>query len=131
MKKLTRLLQDRIGKVQISVDCVDGFSREFNTLKDLSTYENSKSKRIYRIHLSARSDDFSKSATIVFRDSFRFEAEVSIDVTGREDVVSRLKEEILDVMAGMRPWYNVIARVDFFITNIGLLLLYFIAVIAG
>ena len=131
LKKLTRLLQDRIGKVHISVDCVDGFSREFNTLKDLIAYENSKSKRIHRIRLRAQSDDFSKSATIAFCDSSWFKKEVSLDVNGREDVVSRLKEGILDVIAGMRPWYNVIARVNFFIAvPIECLTLYFIAVIA-
>ena len=128
LKKLARLLQDRIGKVHISVECVDGISREFNTVRDLIAYENSKSKRIHRIHIRSRSNDYSKSATIVFRDSFRFGAGVSIDVIGREDVVSRLKEEILDVMAGMRPWYNVIARADLFIVLvIGYGILYFIA----
>lgn len=112
LKKLVELLQKRIGKVDISADCVDKIEREFDTLKELITYENSKSKRIRRIHLSARSDNYSKSATIVFRDSFLMG--VSINVNGREDVVSRLKEDILDIVAGMRSWYGVIHRVNFF-----------------
>ena len=110
LKKLVELLQNRIGKVDISADCVDKIEREFNTVKELIAYENSKSKRIQRIHLSARSDNYSKSATIVFRDSFLMG--VSINVNGREDVVSRLKEEMLDIIAGMRPWYSWIACVD-------------------
>ena len=125
LKKLVELLQKRIGKVDISVDCVDKIEREFNTIKELIAYENSKSKRIRRIHLSARSDNYSKSATIVFRDSFLMG--VSINVNGREDVVSRLKEEILDIVAGMRPWYDIFARLDLVpIIGVGFLILLFI-----
>ena len=39
---------------------------------------------------------------------------VSINVNGREDVVSRLKEDLLDIVAGMRLWYGVMHRVNFF-----------------
>ena len=113
LKKLVELLQKRIGKVDISADCVDKIEREFNTVKELIAYENSKSKRIRRIHLSARSDNYSKSATIVFRDSFF--VGVSINVSGREDVVSRLKEEMLDIIAGMRPWYDAMSHINFVI----------------
>lgn len=125
LKKLVELLQKRIGKVDISVDCVDKIEREFNTVKELIAYENSKSKRIRRIHLSACSDNYSKSATIVFRDSFLMG--VSINVNGREDVVSRLKEEILDIVAGMRPWYDIFARLALVtIIGVGFLILLFI-----
>ena len=106
LKKLVELLQKRIGEVSISADCIDKIERKFNTVKDLIDYENPKPKRIRRIYLTAQSDDYSKSFTIVFRDSFYREAGISIDITGREDVVSRLKEEVLDVVTGMRPWYN-------------------------
>ncbi len=113
LKKLVELLQKRVGKVDIRADCADDLSREFKTLKDLITYENPKSKEIRRIHLRARSDDYSKSATIVFREGSRFSTGVSIDVTGREDVVSRLKEEILDIIAGIHLWYGVMYRINF------------------
>lgn len=124
LKKLVELLQKRIGKVDISADCIDKIEREFDTIKDLIAYENSKSKRICRIHLSARSDNYSKSAAIVFRDPSWLISGVSINVNGREDVVSRLKEEIRDIVAGMRPWYDVFARIDLgTIISIGFLIL--------
>ena len=106
LKKLIELLQKRIGEVTIRVDCIDKIERKFSTVKELIDYENPKSKRIRRIHLSARSDNYSKSATIVFRGSFFMG--VSINVNGREDVVSRLKEDILDIVTGMRPWYDIV-----------------------
>ena len=113
LKKLVELLQKRIGKVGIHADCADDLSREFKTLKDLITYENPKPKEIRSIRLNARSDDYSKSATIVFRMPPRHSSGISIDITGREDVVSRLKEEILDIIVGIRPWYGVMYRINF------------------
>ena len=126
LKKIVELLEKRIGKVNISVDCVDKIERKFNTVKDLVAYENSKSKRISRLHLRFLADDHSKSATIVFRDPFWPLEAVSIDIIGREDVVSRLKENVLDVLSGMRPWYNWIARVNLLITFTIVLIFLFI-----
>jgi hypothetical protein len=125
LKKLVELLQKRIGKVNISANCVDEIERKFNTVKNLIAYENSKSKRIRRIHLSARSDDYSKSVTIVFRDSRWYSLGASIDINGREDVVSRLREEVSDIAVGMRPWYNWIASADLakiYVIGFGILL---------
>ena len=131
LKKLVELLQNRIGKVNISADCIDKIQRKFNTVKDLIAYENSKSKRIHRLHLDARSDDYSKSARIVFGSSFLPESGVSINIDGREDVVSRLKEKVLDVLSGMRPWYNWIARANLVaIFGIGYFTLFFIFLIS-
>ena len=111
LKKLTRLLQDRIGKVDILAHCADGFYREFETVKDLITYENPKSKEICRIRLRARANDGSKSATIDFSDA-SWEG-ISIDCTGGEDDVSKFKEKTLDIIAGMRPWYNMLTSINF------------------
>lgn len=111
LKKLVDLLQERIGKVSISADCIDKIQREFTTVKDLIDYENPKLKRICRIYLSAR-EGFEKSATITFRDSSPFSGGISLSITAREDVVLRLKDKMLDIVAGTRPWYNLLARFD-------------------
>ena len=110
LQKLVGLLQDRIGKVSILAKCADDLSREFKTVEDLIAYENPKSKEIFHIHLSARSDDYSKAANIYFFGSW---GSISIDCTGDEDVVSKFKEETLDVIAGMRPWYDMIHQIKF------------------
>ncbi len=111
LKKLVGLLQECIGEVSLSVDCIDKLQREFPTVKDLIDYENPKSKRICRIYLSAR-EDIEKSATITFRDASSFSGGVSLSITAREDVVLRLKDKMLDIVAGTRPWYNSLARSD-------------------
>lgn len=114
LKKLVELLQKRIGEVSISADCIDNIQREFTTVKDLMDYENPKSKRICRIYLSAH-DDFSKSATVAFRDSYSpSDGGISVSIAAREDVVLRLKDKILSIIAGTQPWYNIIACFDSF-----------------
>lgn len=112
LKKLVGLLEKRIGKVSFSAECIDKIQREFTTVKDLIDYENSKSKRICRIYLSARSEDYSKSATIAFRDSSSFSGGVSLSITANEDVVLQLKDKMLDIVVGTRPWYNLLAHSD-------------------
>jgi len=111
LKKLAELLQKRIGEVSISADCTDKIQREFSTVEELIDYENPKSKRIGRIYLSAR-EGFEKSSTIAFRDSSSFSEGVSISITASEDVVVQLKDKMLDIVAGTRPWYNLLARFD-------------------
>ena len=111
LKKLVELLQDRIGKVNIRAGCVDEIEREFKTINDLIAYENSKPKRIRRLHLSAQSDDDSKSSTIVFGNDPGSSTKMSISIVGHEDVVLRLKEEVLDRLSGMRPWYSWITTI--------------------
>ena len=106
LEEVVALLEEHIGEVYIRVKCSDDLSRDFETVKELIAYKNPKSKEILRIYLSARSDDYSKSAGITFAHSTW--SGILIDYKGSEDTVSRLKEETLDIIAGIRPWYNIV-----------------------
>ena len=64
LKKVADLLSDRIGNLEIRADCTDDVARTFTTVKELAAFENAKGKEIRRLHISARSDDFKKRATI-------------------------------------------------------------------
>ena len=122
-------MQKRIGKVGISTDCIDKIQRKFSTVEELIDYENPKSKRICRIYLSAR-EGFEESSTIAFRDSSSFSGSVSLSITAGEGVVLQLKDKMLDIVAGTRPWYNLLARFDL-VTLTGLVsyLLFFVVVV--
>jgi hypothetical protein len=111
LKKLVNVLTDRVGTVKIRVDCADDIARDFSSVRDLLAYENPKSKQVRCVSLSAQSDDYSKRATI--RMSGKRWGGISIDLVAREDVLTRLQTEILDIIAGMRPWYGIVHRVDF------------------
>ena len=110
LRKLTELLQDRIGEVKIYADCADDFTREFETVEDLIRYENPKSREICRVHLDAESDDPLKSANIILpyfsRDG------ISVEFTASEDAVFNLRDDTVDILLGMRPWYNKLALIN-------------------
>ena len=110
LKKLTKLLQDSVGKVDIRVDCGDEFSLDFETIDELLRYENPPLKEIRRIHLRAKSDDYSNSATITLPGFAK--KGVLIDLVGSESFVYTLREKTQDIIAGMRPWYDILARVS-------------------
>ena len=111
LKKLADVLSDRIGNLEIRADCADDVARTFKTVKELATFENAKGKEIRRLRFSARSDDFKKRGTIDLS-GLRWRG-ISLDFDARDDVVSRLRTEVLDLIGGMRPWYAVLHRVDF------------------
>ena len=114
LKELTTLLEENIGKVEIRADCTDDISREFETIEELIAYKNPKSKELRCVYLTARSDDYEKSVRIRFLDSIW--TGILIDLAGPENVVSNLKEETQDIIAGMRPWYNVLFHSKFSMT---------------
>ena len=111
LTKLNELLQNHFDRVKIYTDCADDFSRPFATVDDLINYENPKSKEIYGIRFMAESSDYSKSATIFLASVSK--GGMSIELVEEEEVASRLGAQILDILTGMRSWYNIFVRIDF------------------
>jgi hypothetical protein len=121
LKKLAELLSERIGNFEIRADCADDVARSFKNVKELVAFENVMGKEIRRLRIP---DDFEKRATVDLSDS-RWRG-ISLDFQARDDVVSRLRTEVLDLVGGMRPWYAVLHRVDFAsISFLAYLLLWF------
>lgn len=110
LKKLGSLFSDRIGPLEIQIDCVDEITRNFPSMEELLLYENAKSKAIKSLRLFARSKDSNQRAEIKFTDSeWRG---ISIELDASQEVVSRLKDEVLDILSGMRPWYAPVHRIE-------------------
>ena len=109
LKNLTKLLQDQIGNVTFCVNFAHGVSYTFETVGDLIDYENPKSKEIRSIGLHAKSDDYSKSAMVLFHGALGSPA-IAISLNVSQNVVPILLDEIQDVIRGMRPWYDIFSR---------------------
>lgn len=105
LEKLTKLLQHRVGEVSFGFSCVDGLRYEFEAIKDLIAYENSKLKKIYGIRLHAQSDKNSRSAEIIFNDQG-----ISIDFAINKDGMLGLRDALQNILEGTRPWYSWIVR---------------------
>jgi hypothetical protein len=128
LKKLARLLADRIGSRKLEAYCADDVRRTFKSPNDLIAYENSRDTQIRRLRISAQSDDdFTKRTEIDLSGSWW--RGISLHFHARDDVVSRLRAEVLDIIAGMKPWYAVMLRfnfvpvliVSFFVVALGIL----------
>ncbi len=111
LKEVVVLLEEHVGEVYIRAKCSDDVSRDFDNVERLIDYKNPKSKEILRIYLTAFSDDNSKTAGITFVNSTW--SGILIDYKGPENTVSRLREETLDIIAGIRPWYGMMYRINF------------------
>ena len=112
IREIVKLIQDNIGEVKITADCVDGYSRIFGNVDELIAYTNPKSKEIRSVSLSARTSypGGHSSATVDLGKSSR---RIYVDFNAQEDVVTRLEAATLDIVAGMRPWYNAVSRQNF------------------
>lgn len=111
VKKLCKLLDDRIGRVEIKAACTDQLEREFKDAADLAKYENTKASEINRIRMTARSENWEKSVSLVFCGDPKRTHKISLDITADDGVVLRLKADVLDVVSGTRPWFSSIAAI--------------------
>ena len=108
LEKLWKVLEDHIGTVTVSVECLDDVKREFNDLKELLSYDNSPARRIVSLSVESELDDWEKEAQIVFSSSPSRYA-ISIKIKGPERVDSGVKDKIFDILEGLKPWYFFLA----------------------
>lgn len=113
LKKLERLLTNKIAAPKIWADCADDVQRSFKSVADLTKYENTRPKAISRVRLSSRTDRFDKSASITLSGLRPPIGGISIAIEGRDDVVCRLRDEILGVLDATQPWYGPCQRFSF------------------
>jgi hypothetical protein len=112
LEKLVILLSERIGAVTIRAECVDHIVREFADLASLLQFENTKSNRIVGIRINASSsDDFTKRGSIEFRDKW-YHGGIAISIDAKDDVVTRLRNDMLDIVAGTKAWYSALSKID-------------------
>lgn len=113
IKKLCKLLDGRIGPVEIKAACVDRVEREFKDVADLVKYENTKEAEIDKLSMTAWSENREKRASLVFAgDPTRLRG-VFLDIAADDGVVLRLKSDILDIVSGTRPWFSRLSGTHF------------------
>ena len=111
LKKIWDLLEERIGPVSAEISCADGIHREFSNWKQFTLFDNPRQKKIISLSMNARADNWSKSVHLRFSKSSW--ENIELRIKGTEQVVSRLNDDINDIVDGIRPWYSKLARIDF------------------
>ena len=112
LKKMCDLFEERIGSVSIEINCADGIDRKFSNWEQLAAFDNPPKKQIEYLSLNTRSDDYKKSAYLHFSKSSW--QSISFRAQGAEQMVSKLYEDINDILDGLQPWYSKLARLEFF-----------------
>jgi hypothetical protein len=122
IESLTKLFEDNVGSVKASIKCVDGISREFASVSELLKYENPRSKEICELRLIARSNDWSKEASITFSSSKS--RGITMEYRADSDSVYKLKTGTLDIVDGTRHWYGYFQSIDFVFFGFAILLIF-------
>lgn len=124
-KTLVDLLT-RIGAVEIRAYCVDDVERRFASTKELLGYDNAKPTAVRRLRFIAKSEDYQKRAEVDL--SGTWWRGIQLEVEGRDDVVSRLRADLLRALAETRPWYSALYRVNFFLVLLAMPFVIWLAV---
>lgn len=118
--KIWSVLAEALGPVKASARCADDIEREFDSTDALSSYENPRSRCIRSLSFRARSNGFDASASVHLGGRFSSTPTIDLDIEGPEPTVLRVRDRLGELFDGMRPWYSVISRIDFFLVVAGM-----------
>lgn len=129
LRKIHDLLGSQIGKTTIKAECIDNVTRKFDNISELLKYENPKTKRIISLQLQAYSDDFKKQAEVEFIDESYF-CGIKINIEAKDDLVTLLRSNLLDITSSLRPWYYVVNKINVYYISIILYVPFILGTIA-
>ena len=104
LRRLWDLLNTQVGTVNSSVVCGDEITREFTNWEQFELYDNPPAKMAVELTLEARSDDRETYVWVKFADGIRESIKVAIRATERDG--ADIKDGILDILDGTKPWYS-------------------------
>ncbi len=94
----------------LSVKCADNLERKLKNIDELLEFENSASKEITSLSLSAMTDNFDRTARIEFEN--KKGSNVYLSIEGPEEAVLALSSDFQDRLASTKPWYAFFAQRD-------------------
>ena len=105
-------LNKNVGSTTASIYCEDQINRMYDTCESILQYSNPSSARIQSISLRSKSDDYCKSARIMFsNDNY---GTIRLEADGSEDTIINLKDCLLNTISRCKSWYDRFARLDIF-----------------
>jgi hypothetical protein len=110
VRRLWKILADEIAPPSATITCGDKTERTFASVDNLVDFENSPARHIVRLHLSARTDDWTRRAGVTFGGYVPITGSVSGD---GEEIIG-MRDKLDDVISGTKPWFNRLSKVDFF-----------------
>lgn len=111
VKKIWDLLEGADLEVEATLECADGISRKTKLMEEVLGYDNPIRAEIKSLRLVGTSSSISSYSTITLGGAHS--TSVSFSLNGHVDKVSELRIKLMDIVDGMKPWYDLFARFDF------------------
>jgi flagellar biogenesis protein FliO len=106
------LFESNFNEVYAEIEFIDSITRKAVSLPNLLAFENSPKRRIKTIEFCARDPSLEKRGMLRFRDDkYR---PIDLSVSGDADFVTKFGHQLDEMLDGLKPWYSMICKVDFF-----------------
>ena len=111
MKQIWDLLQEKLGKVNMSIKCCDKSTRKFFTWDEIIGYKNQTGKEITGMWIRAwnYSTEMDRGTNIYFNSDLP-ERAIVIDIEGSDEFVDTLKEEIYNSIEDVKVEHPAIIK---------------------
>ncbi|MEN5312391.1 hypothetical protein [Pseudomonas koreensis] len=117
VKKIWDLLEDAGLEVEATLECADGISRKTKSITEIFDYDNLPRAEIKTLRLSGFSSEVRSFSTISLGSDRS--TKVTCSLNGHVDKVAEMRIKLMDIVDGMKPWYDLLARVDFSLLALG------------
>ncbi len=112
IKKIWELTAEHCPIQEAKIYCSDDISRICTNSAEITSYENPKRSKILAIELIGTSENNDTSIEIILNE--RRSRTLSLSIRGEENIISKLRTEIMDYFEGLKPWYSRLATFDHF-----------------
>ena len=135
IQSLYKALSFEHHRPKISADCSDDSKRTFDGIEEFLDYNNPNNRKITRLRISNRilhneignsesfEIDFSSESYLLQRFGID-RSEIRLNLDGTDEKINALRDKILDMIDGSRPWYYFGARLNFLQLWIGIWLFF-------
>lgn len=110
INSIWQILEERIATPSVTINCADKTERTFSSIEQLQSYENSPRRQIVRLRISAHAANWEAGANLTFGGYESIRGSIS----GEDEEAIRIRDKIEDVLAGIKPWFNWLSKVNFF-----------------
>lgn len=125
-------------EVELEVTCVDSARREFDSIDELLSYENSDSARINELSIRSyppyknRQDECSADLKFSLDEKISGlldHCAISLRLTGPDEKVVYTEKRIQEKLEGTKPWYSYVARINGFHVSFVVFVAVFVALL--
>jgi hypothetical protein len=101
----------KYNEVEAAAKCIDGSKLETKEIREITSFENPSYRKIKSISIHARNDSDERMSLDIWTDRAFISAEFQIESQNDEQALY-VSREILNRLAEVKPWYDLLTRVS-------------------